>query len=106
LKRSLRKFCDGLPIDLVQIETNPNPTLLPNISRNEKRFRIAHDQPALLAKVGRAGERDHTVAVMIEEVICECFLANAKGDMLVAYRLIRDLRQTRTNLNQSRQTAF
>ena len=103
---SPRKVSDSFPIDFVEIQANPNPTSRTNIRRHEKSLCIVSDQAALLAEARLAAKRDHTVAVMIEEIIREILFANSKDDVPVADCFVRDFRQSLAYLNQPLTTVF
>src|SRR5215213_3852176 len=83
LKSLAGELLHGVPINLIEIETNGHPASWSNISRHKETLGIVSYQSTLLTEARLAGESDHPVAVMIEQIVRECFLPDTKSDVLL-----------------------
>jgi hypothetical protein len=83
---------DRVPVHLVEVEPDRNPTSGPEISRHKESIRVIPDESLLFAAVRLAAKADYPVSVMIKEVIAKNLFANAKRNVLISGNFKGDFR--------------
>src|SRR6267142_2260157 len=97
----VREFRYRVPVHLIQVEANRDPAFRSEVCRHKETRWIVFDQATLFAQARLARERDHAVAVMVEEIVGEDPFANAKSDVLIAGALSDDFRERLADFDQA-----
>src|SRR6185369_6688687 len=93
LKRAFRQIFNCGPVDLVQIDSDRNPTPRAEVCGYEETLRIVADELALFGKSRLATERDQPVAMVIEKIISKYLLPYHESNMPIPPPLMANLGQ-------------